>query len=120
MRVKTKQLQATGEVFDMLSVFYYLRTIDYSKLLKNEEIKSTVFSGTKAELLTVKCVGKEVVKLRNKTTKEAYHIKFKFTQEGKKKSSEDIDAWISIDFAHIPLLVVGSLPLGQVKCYYID
>lgn len=119
INVTEKTLSGEGRVFDMLSVFYYLRTIDYSKLLSGEVVKSTMFSGNKVEQLTVRCVGKEEVKLRDKTKREAYHIKFKFTQEGKKKSSDDIDAWISTDQSHIPLLVVGSLPLGQVKCYYV-
>ena len=119
INVTEKTLYGDGPVFDMLSVFYYLRTLDYSKLLSGGEVKSTMFSGKKAEQLTVRCVGKEVIKLRDKTKREAYHIKFKFTEEGKKKSSEDIDAWISTDPSHIPLLVTGSLPLGQVKCYYV-
>ncbi len=119
INVTEKTLKGEGQVFDMLSVFYYLRTIDYANLLKGDTMESTMFSGKKVEQLTVRCVGKETIKLRDKTTREAYHIKFKFTQEGKKKSSDDIDAWISTDSQHIPLLVVGSLPIGQVKCYYV-
>lgn len=114
-----KQLTATGATFDMLSVFYFLRTIDYSRLTSGNVVKATVFSGSKSERLTIRCVGKETIKLRDKSRREAYHIKFRFTTEGQKKSSDDIDAWISTDPQHIPLQVVGSLPVGQVKCYYI-
>ena len=119
MKVTHKKLSGTGEVFDMLSAFYFLRTIDYSKLEKGEVVKATVFSGSKAETMTIRCTGIEEIKLRDKSKREAYHIKFKFTTEGKKKSSDDIDTWISTDSSHIPLLVVGSLPVGQVKCYYV-
>lgn len=119
INVTEKTLKGEGQVFDMLSVFYYLRTINYDSLLKGGVMQSTMFSGKKVESLTVRCVGKETIKLRDKSSREAYHIKFKFTQEGKKKSSDDIDAWISTDSQHIPLLVVGSLPIGQVKCYYV-
>lgn len=117
--VTEKRLTGSGDVFDMLSVFYFLRDIDYSSLSSGKEVKATVFSGSKVETLTVRCVGKENIKLRDKSRRDAYHIKFKFTTEGKKKSSDDIDTWISTDSSHIPLLVVGSLPVGQVKCYYI-
>lgn len=117
--VSHKSLTGSGKVFDMLSVFYFLRSIDYSKLSQGEVVKATVFSGSKAEALTIRCVGKEEVKLRDKSKREAYHVKFKFTTEGGKKSSDDIDTWISTDASHIPLLVTGSLPVGQVKCYYI-
>lgn len=113
-----KKLSATGRTFDMLSVFYFLRTIDYSHLDAGKEVVATVFSGSKAEKLTIKCEGVETIKLRDKSKREAYHIKFRFTTEGQKKSSDDIDAWISTDSRHIPLLVEGSLPVGKVKCFY--
>lgn len=81
-----KDFSASGPTYDMLSVFYFLRNIDYSKLSNpNEEIKATLFSGSKVEQLTIRCVGKETIKLRDKSKAEAYHIKFKFTTEGKKK-----------------------------------
>ena len=115
----SKTLTATGPVYDMLSVFYYLREIDYSSLSKNKVLKATVFSGSKSETITIHLVGKEKIKLKNKTEREAYHIKFNFTTGGKKKSSDDIDTWISTDSSHIPLYLTGSLPVGQVRVYYI-
>lgn len=117
--VTEKKLTGTGAVYDMLSVFYYLRDIDYSVLNKGQVISGTVFSGSKVETIVIRCVGMEEIRLKDKSKREAYHIKFKFTTEGKKKSSDDIDTWISTDPSHIPLLVVGSLPVGQIKCYYI-
>ncbi len=114
-----KTLHANGPVYDMLSVFYYLRTINYEALSKGTVFKATVFSGSKAETITIRSLGKEKIKLRDKTTREAYHIKFNFTTEGKKKSSDDIDTWISTDSRHIPLYLVGKLPIGEVRAYYL-
>lgn len=114
-----KKLKAIGPVFDMLSVFYYLRLVDYSDLSNGKAIQATVFSGTKAETITIRSLGKEIIKLRNNSKREAYHIKFNFTTEGKKKSSDDIDSWISTDSSHIPLYLVGKLPVGQVRVYFI-
>lgn len=116
---KEKTFTSVGPTYDMLSVFYFLRTINYSELTSGKTITATVFSGSKAETLTIRCVGTEMLKLRNKSEREAYHIKFKFTTEGKKKSSDDLDAWISTAEPHIPLQIIGSLPIGQVRCYYI-
>ncbi len=113
-----KTLHATGPVYDMLSVFYYLRLINYDDLQKGRVIKATVFSGSKAETITIKSLGKEMIKLRDKTKREAYHIQFNFTTGGQKKSSDDIDTWISTDSQHIPLYLVGQLPVGQVRVYF--
>ena len=103
----------------MLTIFYYLRLIDYDKLVKGHAVKATVFSGSKAETITVKSLGKATVKMRNGTKRDAYHIIFNFTTGGKKKSSDDMNTWISSDAAHIPLMLVGQLPVGQVKCYLV-
>lgn len=115
----TKQLSATGAAYDMLSIFYYLRLIDYDALKKGQLLKSTIFSGSKSEIITVRLIGIEKVKLRSGQRREAYHIRFNFTTGGKKKSSADMDTWISTDSNHIPLLLTGSLPIGQVRCYYL-
>lgn len=53
-------LTASGPVFDMLSIFYYLRTLDYDRLAKGNYVyKATVFSGKKAETISIRCLGKE-------------------------------------------------------------
>lgn len=116
----SKELTATGPVYDMLSVFYYLRQINYSKLSPGKEMKATVFSGSKSETITIRNLGKERIQLRNGTHREAFHIQFNFTTDGKKKSSDDMDSWISTGSSHIPLYLVGKLPIGQVRVYYID
>ncbi len=114
-----KEMRASGAAYDMLTIFYYLRTIDYSAFKSNMRIKTTMFSGSAAETLTLQCIGKTNVKLRNGKTKEAYHIKFTFTTGGGKKSSSDIEAWISADEQRIPLIVVGSLAIGKIKAIYV-
>lgn len=118
-KVKEITLHATGPVYDMLSIFYYLRKLDYAALDRTKIYKATVFSGTKSENIKIRSLGKEMIKLKDKTEREAYHIRFNFTQEGGKKSSDDIDTWISTDSDHIPLYLVGKLPVGEVRAYFL-
>lgn len=113
-------MTAQGAAYDMLTVFYYLRTIDYANLASNRRLKTVMFSGSKKETLTLQCLGKEKIKLRDKKVREAWHIRFNFTSDGGKKSSDDLDAWISADAARIPLLVEGSLPIGKVKAMLVN
>lgn len=119
MQKTMKTLTASGPVYDMLSVFYYLRSLDYNKLSKTRLYKATVFSGKKSETITIRSLGIVKIKLRDKTTREAYHIRFNFTTDNGRKSSDDIDTWISADSQHIPLYLVGKLPVGEVRAYYI-
>lgn len=116
----TATMKARMKAFDMLTVFYYLRRIDYASLAGGKMLRTTMFSGSQSETLTVKCLGEEELKLHKSERRvRTYHIRFNFTSGGGKKSSADIEAWIGVDAHHIPYLVEGSLPLGKVKCYYI-
>ena len=112
------ELKAQCQAYDMLSVFYMLRGIDYDALNQNKAITTVIFSGKEKEYLTIRYVGKTRVKLRDGNRRDSYHIKFKFTQKNGKQSSDDLDAWLSTDAARIPLLLEGKLPVGKVKCYF--
>ena len=114
----THQLEGTVPTNDMLSVYFFLRELDYSKLKSGDEVKATIFSGSKSENLVLKCKGKEKIKLRDKKEYETWHIVFNFTREGGKKSSDDISCWISTDPSHIPLQIIGELPIGQIRVQY--
>ena len=111
-------LSAKAQAYDMLSVFYMLRNLDYDELSRNKNYTTIIFSGKEKEYLTINYKGVENIKMRDGTKRQAHRISFKFTQEGGKKSSDNITAWMSTDESRIPLLLVGKLPVGEVKCYY--
>lgn len=110
-------LQANGQAYDMLSIFYYLRSLDFNAMTVGRTYSTTVFSGKKKETLRLKLVGSESIELRDKSKHKAYHISFTFTTDGQTKSSDDMHVWISTDSAHKPLMMKGKLPIGEVRCY---
>ncbi len=111
-------LSAKAQAYDMLSVFYMLRNLDYDELTRNKNYTTVVFSGKLKEYLTINYKGVESIKMRDGSKRQAHRISFKFTQKGGKQSSDDINVWMSTDASRIPLLLVGKLPVGEVKCYY--
>ncbi len=111
-------LRATAQAYDMVSVFYMLRNLDYGELSRNKNYTTVIFSGKEKEYLTINYKGVENIKMRDGTKRKAHRIDFRFTQEGGKKSSDNLSAWMSTDDSRIPLLLVGKLPVGEVKCYY--
>ena len=111
-------LSAKAQAYDMVSVFYMLRNLDYGELSRNKNYTTVIFSGKEKEYLTINYKGVENIKMRDGTKRKAHRIDFRFTQEGGKKSSDNLSAWMSTDDSRIPLLLVGKLPVGEVKCYY--
>lgn len=114
---KEHVISATGTTVDMLSVYYYMRSLDYGAMKKGQITKLNIFSGKRKELLTIKYQGAETITYDNKSHK-CYHISFTFTSDGKTKTSDDMDAWISTDARRIPMKLEGSLPVGKVQCFY--
>ncbi|MDE5997536.1 MAG: DUF3108 domain-containing protein [Muribaculaceae bacterium] len=114
------EMSATGDTFDMLSVFYWIRTIDPANLPIGQKVTATLFSGTHEETVKIWKVGEKTIKMRDGSKREAWHIRFTFTSKGGKKTSDDIDAWLSKDSKRIPLEIKGSLPLGHVCAYLIN
>lgn len=114
------ELSAAGDTFDMLSVFYWLRTIDPATLPIGQKVTATLFSGSHEETVKIWKAGEKTIKMRDGTKREAWHMKFTFTSKGGKKTSDDIDAWISKDGKRLPLEIKGSLPLGHVSAYLVN
>jgi hypothetical protein len=114
----TLDLSAKTQAYDMLSVFYMLRNLDYDELSRNKNYTTVIFSGKQKEYLTINYKGVETIKMRDGSKRQAHCITFKFTQKGGKQSSDNLTAWMSTDDSRIPLLLVGKLPVGEVKCYY--
>ena len=119
-KTESLELTAEGVTFDMLSVFYWLRSIDPATLPIGQKVTATLFSGSHEETVKIWKVGEQTVKLRDGSKREAWHIRFTFTSKGGKKTSDDIDAWISKDDKRIPLEIKGKLPLGHVCAYLVN
>jgi len=114
----TIDLSAQCQAYDMLSVFYMLRTLDMSQLARDGKMTTVIFSGKLKEYLTISYNKLETIKMRDGTKRKAHRLSFRFTQKGGKQSSDNISVWLSTDDTRVPLLLVGKLPVGQVKCYY--
>lgn len=115
-RNEERTLEAYGTVVDMLSSFYYMRTLPFDKWSQGHVVSLNIYSGKCKELLTIKFLGTEDVET-DRGVAPAYHIRFQFSQNGGKKSSDDMDAWLSTGATRVPLKLEGKLKVGTVKCF---
>ncbi len=113
----TKTLTSSGPTLDMLSAFYFMRSFDFANLHEGQMVKLTVFSGREKEILTIHFDNRDRVKIGKKEY-DAFHITFTFTSGDGRKTSDNMDAWISTGPERIPLLLEGKLPVGKVRAVY--
>lgn len=121
-RVRTqdnKNFDVPIGVQDMLSSFYYARTIDYSKAKVNDIFIIPAFVDNKVEYLRIMYKGKETIK-----TKSGKYKCLKFNPlvlEGRVfKDDEDVTVWISDDDNKIPILIQSKIVVGSIKAELIQ
>lgn len=112
-----RTLTAQGTTVDMLSSYYYMRTLPFEKWKPGHKEVLNIYSGKRKELLTIVYHGEDDVETEHERF-HCYHITFTFTSDDKKKTSDDMDAWITTDSRRIPVRLEGTLPVGKVHCLY--
>ncbi len=103
--------------YDMLSVFYYLRTIDFPVTPMYQRFNLNIFSGNHIEYLSIEFMGRTILKLKNREF-PAFRLKLHFSTDEGENESDNITAWISDDNRRIPLQVEGKLAIGSLKAIY--
>lgn len=112
----TIELEANGMTVDMLSSFFYLRTLDFDSMQNGESHTVNIFSGSKKERLKITYLGHQTLPSGGRDI-DTYYINFTFTRRGV-ESSAPIQGWITADSRRIPLKVEGRLPVGKVRALY--
>lgn len=110
-------LTEQGVVYDMLSIFYVIRSFDFNNMTAGQVFKTKIFSGKSVEYLDIEYQGKETIK-ENKKEYTTYKVRFQFYDKDKKKTSDKISAWIGADSRRIPIKLEGKLTLGSMKAVY--
>lgn len=114
-----KEFKIPMGIQDMVSSFYYARTIDYKKLKKNDIIEFKCFMDNEIWPLKIKYVGDEVIHIR----KGKFNcMKFiPVVQKGRYfKSPDDLNFWITKDENRIPIYVRAKIPVGVVKLHLVE
>jgi hypothetical protein len=109
-----KSLTVPKYIQDMLSAFYYARTIDFSKAKKGDTYAVQTFVDDEVWDLKIKYLGKEVV---TSDVGKINCLKFcPVVQKGRVfKKEEDLTLWISDDANHVPVRAQGEILVGSIK-----
>jgi hypothetical protein len=104
---------------DMISSFYYARTLDFEKCKKGDVFSFPCFMDDELYILKIKYVGDETIHLR-----KGKFMCMKFVpvvQTGRYfKSEEDVNFWVTKDLNRIPVLVKAKIPVGIVKMHLVE
>jgi hypothetical protein len=104
---------------DMISSFYYARTLNYKDIKKGKTFEFKCFMDDEIYNLKIKYVGDEVIHIRKGKFK--CHKFVPVVQTGRYfKHEEDVNFWVTNDENKIPILVKAKIPVGVVKMHLVE
>lgn len=113
-----KKFNVPDMVQDMISSFYYARTMDFKKAKIGERYKVDIFLDDELFPTEIKYMGLEVLKTRKGKFKC-----YKFApvvQEGRVfTSEEDLTVWITADENKIPIMAKANIQVGSIKMHLV-
>lgn len=114
-----KTYEVPMNIQDMISSYYYARTLDFSNAKIGDIFEFNSFVDGEVYPLQIKYLGKDNIKIRNGKFK---CLKFcPVIQTGRIfKSEEDLNVWISDDENKIPLLAKANILVGSIKMEVTD
>lgn len=109
-----KMMTVPKYIQDMVSSFYYIRTMDFSKAKEGDVYSVPTFVDDSVWTMKIKFKGRETIKTDLGTIK---CLRFcPVVQTGRIfKKEEDLALWVSDDANHIPLRAEGSILVGAIK-----
>lgn len=101
-------------VHDILSAFYYVRTLNLGSMSKGQSFQLQNFYGKQAYELRVKVLGKDRVKV-DAGTFDCVVVEPLVQEGGLFKSEGRIIVWLSDDALKIPVKVSAKVPVGAIE-----
>ncbi len=118
-RNDTTLFHSGNPVFDMMSIFYYIRTLDIPSMKKNQSIPVVIVSGSRPFNIKVTYQGEVEMKTPEDQTYPTYKLTIVFEHLKKNKIEREVmDFWMSKDDRRLPMQLAAKLPVGSLKAFF--
>ncbi|MGC3978879.1 MAG: DUF3108 domain-containing protein [Paludibacteraceae bacterium] len=115
-----KKMDIPANTQDFLSVFYYVRSLDMSKLKKGDAFVVPFFSSDKVTNFKIIYNGVETIKTRKLGKISCYSFKPQVPTGKVFKDQYPATMWISADSKRLPVLVDAKMKVGRMKMELLE
>ena len=113
-------VQITDCTFDLMSILYYARTLDYSVFKPEQVIPVTILLDRQLENVYFRYKGIEKIKIRKLGEFECIKLSVMLVAGSVFKGGENLTVWITNDRNKIPVYVETPIIVGSVKARLIS
>jgi hypothetical protein len=106
--------------FDVLSLIYYCRNLDFGRLAVYDTIPVTSIIDNEIFNLYIRYRGRETIKARDGTRYRCIKFSALLVEGTSFKGGEDLFVWVTDDNNRVPVLVEAKIVVGSVKAYLIE
>lgn len=115
---KGKKYKVPSMVQDMISAFYYARTLNFDNAKVGDVFTVNIFLDNELYPTKIKYTGKQNVKIKGSKYRCMKFVPV--VQEGRVfNSSEDLTVWITDDANRIPILAKAKIKVGSLKMHLV-
>ncbi len=110
----------SNETFDLVSVLYMIRNIDFRTKKPGDIIKIKVLIDAKEEIVSVKYSGIEVINVVNYGKKSCYKLSISLKDEKILKGKDMNNIWLTADKNMVPVLIKAEIPVGSIQVRLVE
>jgi hypothetical protein len=125
-RVKEKEVRIDTTIsvhnlgYDLLNIFLYVRTLNYSGMQPGDTRSIATFWGNKKINLTIRYQGKELITTSDSQKRWSFHLTMDIIDEAFTESKNAMEAWMGEDTGHIPLKIKAKLKIGAAEAELVS
>ena len=112
---KRDTIEITSCTYDVLSIIYYARNIDYDAYKVNDTIPVNVIMDNEVFNIFFRYKGKEKKKVKDFGTFDCIRFGVFLVEGDLFEEGEDMDVWVTDDKNKIPVLIESPILVGSVK-----
>lgn len=102
-------------MYDMLSIVYYARTLNYGSMKKGDEVTVSFLSGRKKVNMTIVHQGVEGVQANDGRKYSCIKLSLKMNERAFEDKNETMKVYITEDMNRIPIRIDSKLRVGSTR-----
>lgn len=102
-------------LYDMVSIVYYSRTLDFSTMMKGDKVTVSTLSGKKIVHMDIEDQGIEIIKANDGKKYDCIKLSLTINTDAFEDSKEAMKVYITNDSNRIPIRIDSKLKLGSTR-----
>ncbi|MFN8259037.1 MAG: DUF3108 domain-containing protein [Bacteroidales bacterium] len=116
---KSTIIKITPNTHDLISILYYIRTLDFENMPLKKTTVVSVLVDDKTNNISLTYKGKEAIKTETMGTKTCYKIGISINNKAL-VNKETNNFWLTADKNKVPVLFKAEIPVGSIQMRLVE